>query len=138
MGLRKYLGSDRRRHSRYPAAVEVEFQVWDAAKQIPRTGRVRGQLTDISLAGACLQTNHTLIEGHHILLDNDPEGNAPLCIVLPASPEGGSWTITAHVLWYNSIEGERRYKFDVGLQFVNLSPSDRERLRGLLTSVSTA
>lgn len=138
MGLRKYLGFDRRRHDRYPAALDVEFQVWDAARQIPRTGKVLGRLTNISLSGACLQTNHTLIEGHHILLDNDSEGNTPLCIVLPPSAEEDSVPVTAQVLWYNRGEGERRYQFDVGLQFVNFSPSDRERLQILLNSLATS
>ena len=136
MGLKKYLGLDRRSHSRYPVAVEVEFHIWDASKQEARTGKVRGQLSDISSTGACLQTNHTLIEGHHLLLDNDPEGNTPLILLLPSSSEDESWTIEAQVLWYNKIEMERRYQFDVGLKFVDFSPSDQKKLRDLLASLS--
>ena len=85
MGLKKYLGLDRRSHSRYPVAVEVEFQIWDDVTKKPRTEKVRGRLTDISPIGACLQTNHMLIEGYHLLLDNDPSGQTPLVLTLPAS-----------------------------------------------------
>ena len=134
MGLRKYLGLDRRSHSRYPVAVEVKFQIWDSATQKPRTEKVRGRLTDISPIGACLQTNHMLIDGYHLLLDNDPSGQTPLVLTLPASTGEGHWDIKAQVLWYNKVEGERRYHFDVGLSFVDVSPTERENLNALLKS----
>ncbi len=138
MGLRKYLGLDRRSHSRHPVAVEVEFQVWDGVKQEPRTEKVRGLLTDISPIGACLQTNHMLIEGYHLLLDNDPNGKTPLVLTLPSSTGEGQWAIKAQVLWYNQVEGERRYHFDVGLSFVDVSPSERKNLNALLKSHSSS
>jgi hypothetical protein len=136
MGLKKYLGLERRSHSRYPAAVDVEFQVWDSDKQEPRTGKVRGRLTDISPIGACLQTNQTLIEGYHLLLDKDPGGKTPLVVSLPSASQESQWTIKAQVLWYNKIESERRYQFDVGLNFVDLSSTERENLRALLNSLA--
>jgi len=136
MGLRKYLGLERRRHSRYSAAVDVEFQVWDSVEQRPRTDKVQGQLTDISPIGACLQTNHMLIQGHHLHLDNDPAGNTPLVLTLSSSGEGDPWTIKAQVLWYNKFESERKYQFDVGLNFVDVSPTEREKLISLLRFLS--
>ena len=134
MGLRKYFGLDRRSHSRYPVAVEAEFQIWDGVAQKPRTEKVRGRLTNISASGACLQTNHMLIEGYHLLLDNDPSGQTPLVLTLASSTGEGQWTIKAQVLWYNKFEGERRYQFDVGLSFVDVSPSELENLNTLLKS----
>jgi c-di-GMP-binding flagellar brake protein YcgR len=136
MGLRKYLGLERRRHSRYSAAVDVEFQVWDSVEQRPRTDKVQGRLTDISPIGACLQTNHMLIQGHHLHLDNDPAGNTPLVLTVSSSGEGDSWTIKAQVLWYNKFESERKHQFDVGLNFVDVSPTEREKLISLLRSLS--
>jgi hypothetical protein len=130
MGLRKYLGLDRRSHSRYPVAVEVEFQIWDSATQKPRTEKVRGRLTDISPIGACLQSNHMLIEGYHLLLDNDPGGQTPLVLTLPASAAEGHW--------YIKVTGERKYQFDVGLSFVDVSSSERENLNALLRSQSSS
>ena len=134
MGLKKYFGLDRRSHSRYPVTVEAEFQIWDGVTQKPRTEKVRGRLTDISPIGACLQTNHMLIEGYHLLLDNDPSGKTPLVLTLPASAREGHWDIKAQVLWYNKVKGERRYQFDVGLSFMDVSPTERENLNALLKS----
>jgi c-di-GMP-binding flagellar brake protein YcgR len=136
MGLRKYLGLERRRHSRFSAAVDVEFQVWDSVEQKPRTDKVQGRLTDISPIGACLQTNQMLIQGHHLHLDNDPAGNTPLVLTLSTSGEGGPWTIKAQVLWYNKFESARKHQFDVGLSFVDVSQTEREKLLSLLRSLS--
>ena len=136
MGLKKYFGLDRRSHSRHPAAVDVEFQIWDAIKEEPRTGKVQGRLTDISPIGACLQTNHMLIEGYHLLLDNDPGGKTPLAVALPSASGEDPWTIKAQVLWYNKIEAERKFHFDVGLNFVDVSPSEKENLLALLKSLT--
>jgi hypothetical protein len=138
MGIKKYLGLERRRSSRLAVAVEVEFHVWDALKGEARTGNVPGRLTDISLEGACLQSNRTLIEGHHLLLDDDLEGNTPLVISLKSSPEGETWSIQAQVLWYNRSESNRRYQFDVGLKFVALSPDQRQNLTALMESLAAS
>ena len=136
MGIRKYFGLERRSHSRYSAAVDVEFQVWDSAEERPRTDKVQGRLTEISPIGACLQTNHMLIQGHHLHLDNDPLGNTPLLITVSASGEEETWTVKGQVLWYNKFESARKFQFDVGLSFVDVSPAEKEKLLSLLRSLS--
>ena len=136
MGIRKYFGLERRKHSRFSAAVDVEFQVWDSVEQKPRTDKVQGRLTDISPIGACLQTNQMLIQGYHLHLDNDPAGNTPLVLTVSSSGEGEPWTIKAQVLWYNKFERERKYQFDVGLSFVDVSQSEREKLTSLLRELA--
>ncbi|MEJ2428140.1 MAG: PilZ domain-containing protein [Deltaproteobacteria bacterium] len=93
-------------------------------------------LTDISPIGACLQTNQMLIQGHHLHLDNDPAGNTPLVLTISASGEGEPWTIKAQVLWYNKFERERKHQFDVGLSFVDVSQTEREKLTSLLRELS--
>ena len=136
MGIRKYFGLERRKHSRFSAAVDVEFQVWDSVEQKPRTDKVQGRLTDISPIGACLQTNQMLIQGHHLHLDNDPAGNTPLVLTISSSGEEEPWTIKAQVLWYNKFESERKHQFDVGLSFVDVSQTEREKLTSLLRELS--
>jgi hypothetical protein len=137
MGIRKYFSFERRRQWQSRPAVDMEFHVWDAVRQRPLTEKVQGRLTDISLEGACLQTNQTLIQGHHILLDDDPEGNTPLALALPSPGEENGRTIKAQVVWYNRIAAARRYQFDVGLKFVDLSPIERQHLESLLKALST-
>jgi hypothetical protein len=136
MGLKKYLGLERRRLSRYRTAVDVEFYVWDAAQQKPRTGKAFGRLTEISLEGACLQTSHVLIDGHHILRDNDLEGGTPLVLDLPPSVEGVPRSVKAQIIWYNRISANRAFQFDVGLKFLDISETEKQNLRSLIKSAS--
>jgi hypothetical protein len=136
MGLKKYLGLERRRLSRYRTAVDVEFYIWDAAQQKPRTGKVFGRLTEISLEGACLQTSHVLIDGHHILRDNDLEGGTPLVLDLPPSVEGVPRSVKAQIIWYKRISANRAFQFDVGLKFPDISETEKQNLRSLIKSAS--
>jgi hypothetical protein len=77
-----------------------------------------------------------IIEGYHLLLDNDPTGKTPLAITLPSPSGDESWTIKAQVLWFNKYEAERKYQFDVGLNFVDVSRSEQKKLHALLKSLS--
>ena len=137
MGLKKYLGLERRQLPRHTVGVAVEFFVWDAGQQKPRTGRLTGRLGEISLEGACLQTNNILIDGYHILRDNDLEGETPLVVDLPPSAEGAACSIKARVMWYNRNAANRPFQFDVGLKFLDISETERQRLRDLIKSSST-
>lgn len=137
MDLKKYLGLERRHIPRHTAGVAVEFYVWDAGKHKARTGRISGRLWEISLEGACLQTNNILIDGYHILRDNAPEDETPLVVDLPPSAEGVPCSIKARVIWYNRNAVNRPLQFDVGLKFLDVSETERQRLRDLIKSVST-
>ena len=130
--FKKYLGRERRRFSRYPVALAVEFYVWDIRRHEALTEKVQGLLTDISHQGACLQSNRTMIGGHHLLLDDDLEGNTPVLLTLPSSPEEDPLLIQAQVLWYNRVSVERKYQFDIGVKFVNLSSDQQQRLEALI------
>jgi len=135
MGLRKYLGLERRHLPRHTSGWAVEFLVWDAGQQKPRTGKLSGRLGEISLEGACLQTNNILIDGYHILRD-DLEGETPLVVDLPPSAEGVPCSIKARVIWYNRNAVNRPFQFDVGLKFLDVSETERQRLRELIKSAS--
>ena len=135
--MKKDSDPDRRSVSRSTASIDVEFHVWDAVEKKPLTRKVQGRLTNISPRGACLQTNQPLIDGYHLMRDNDLEGGTPLILDLPASPEGGPFTIKSQVLWYNRISPEGPFHFNVGLKFVDISPTERKQLEDLIRSAST-
>jgi hypothetical protein len=134
--LKKIFHKDRRRYPRYTIYTEVEFYIWDTIGHRPRTDRVRGCLTQVSIKGACLQTNEILIEGYHLLLHNDPSGKAVLMIEVPSSSGAPAWKVQADVISYNKRAERRRYQFDVHLQFVNLSSVDMKNLEQWIRSIS--
>jgi hypothetical protein len=135
--MKKDSDPDRRSVSRSTASIDLEFHVWDAVEEKPLTRKVQGRLTNISPKGACLQTNQPLIDGYHLMRDNDLEGGTPLILDLPASPEGQPFTIKSQVLWYNRISPEGPFHFNVGLKFIDLSPTERKQLEDLIRSAST-
>jgi hypothetical protein len=136
MDLKKFLGLDRRQHPRFNVAIDVEFYVWDEGAQKPLTDKYQAGLTNFSLIGACLQTNHILIAGHHLMIHNDVEGKTPLVldIPFPNSGEVSSRKIKAQVLWYKKGGEERRFQFDVGLKFIGLTEDDLQSLKTLIQS----
>lgn len=136
IALKKFFGLERRQHPRCDVTVDVEFHVWDAVGQKPLTKKFAAGLTNISLEGACLQTSHILIAGHHLMIHNDVEGKTPLFIYIPsaAAGESSSWKLKANVVWYKKAEEERKFLFDVGLEFIDLSEDDRKNLQTLLKS----
>ncbi len=136
MGLKKYLGLERRHLSRYKTTVDVEFYVWDAPQQKPRTGKVTGRLTEISFEGACLRTSHIIVDGHHIMRDNDLEGGTPLVLDLPPSVEGVPRSVKAQVIWYNRVSDNGPFQFDVGLRFIDITAAEKQTLRSLVKSAS--
>jgi c-di-GMP-binding flagellar brake protein YcgR len=134
MGLKNFFGLERRRNSRHEIAIDVEFQVWDESALKPLTRKCSGGLTNISLEGACLQTNHILIAGHHLMIHNDVEGKTPLILEVPfpASEDASPRKLKAQVIWYKKVGEENRFQFDVGLKFIGLSEDDQKNLECLL------
>ncbi len=136
--MRKDSSPDRRGLTRDVASMEVEFHVWNAAEKRPLTKKVPGRLTNVSSKGACLQTNQTLIDGYHLMLDDDIEGGTPLILDFPPSPDGTPLTVKAQVLWYNRGPAEEKFRFNVGLKFMDLFPPERKQLESLIKSASAA
>src|SRR5512136_1578376 len=134
MDLKKFLGLDRRQHPRFNVAIDVEFYVWDEGAQKPLTNKLHAGLTNVSLIGACLQTNHILIAGHHLMIHNDVEGKTPLILEVPfpASGDASPRKLKAQVVWYKKVGEENRFQFDVGLKFIGLSEDDQKNLESLL------
>jgi hypothetical protein len=135
--MRKNSGPDRRSLSRNVACIDVAFHIWDAVEKKPLTRKVPGRLSNISSKGACLQTSQTLIDGHHLMRDNDIEGSTPLVLDLPPAPGGTPFTLKAQILWYNRIPPDGPFHFSVGLKFIDISPAERKQLEDLIRSAST-
>ena len=133
-GLKKLLRRERRRYPRHPVSTDVEYYAWDLTKKKPLSEKAQGCLTAVSLKGACLQTNQLQIGDYHLFLDNDPKGKTVLAIELPSLSDQGLWRVQARVISYDRSSDERKYQFDVRLQFVNTSATDLKHLEQLIKS----
>jgi c-di-GMP-binding flagellar brake protein YcgR len=130
---RKYFALERRRQFRPSAAIDVEFYVWNEAAEKPLTGKASGRIINISSKGACLKTNTARIGGHHLVINNNLEGKTPLILEFPSSPQGTACTLKSQILWYKRNGGEDKFKFEYGLQFIELSPTQQKLLQSLIT-----
>jgi hypothetical protein len=135
MGCRKYLALERRRQPRYPIAIDVEFYVWDKVTKKPLTAKVTGRLVNVSGKGARLQTNTVRIGSHHLVVSGGLEGESALILEFPTSSEGIPWILKAQILWYNSIGAEGGFKFEFGIGFVDISPSQKKCLESVIKSI---
>jgi hypothetical protein len=133
-GLKKYMRRERRSYPRHPVCTDVEFFVWDLVKKKPRTDKAQGCITAVSLKGACLQTNQLQMGDYHLFLDHDPKGKTVLAIEVPSPSGEKPWVIQAKVISYDKFPEQRRYQFDVRLQFVNPSATDLKNLEQLIKS----
>jgi hypothetical protein len=134
LGWRKYFALERRRQARYPIAIDVEFYVFDEVTKNPLTAKATGRLVNISSKGARLQTNTVRIGYHHLVISSSPEGETPLILEFPPSSEGIPLTLKAQISWYNTIGAESEFKFEFGIRFVDIPPTQQKRLESLIKS----
>ena len=129
---------ERRSLTRKDTSIDTQFHVYDAAEKRPLTRKVPALLTNLSAKGACLETGQTLIDGYHLMLNDDVEGETPLILDLPASGDGSPFTLKARVLWYNRIPGQTQFRFRVGIKFVDVSAEEKKQLESLIRAATTS
>lgn len=135
MGWRKYFALERRRRPRYPTAIGVEFYVRDRVTGEPLTAKATGRLVNISGKGVCLQTNTVRIGYHHLVMSGGLEGETALILEFPPSSEGVPWTLKTQILWYNAIGAKGEFKFEFGIEFVEISPTQQKCLESVIKSM---
>jgi len=122
---------ERRSENRKAASIGVQFHVYDTAEKRPLTRKEPGLLVNLSMKGACLEIGQPMIDGYHLMRDDDVEGATPLILDLPASGDDGPFTLKARVLWYNRIPGETQFRFRVGIKFIDISAEEKKHLENL-------
>jgi hypothetical protein len=135
--LKKYMRRERRRYPRHSICTDVDFFVWDTLTRRPRTDKVGGCLTAVSVKGACLQTRQLQMGSHHLFLDNDPGGRTVVMIEVPASSGEPPWKIQARIVSYDKHPERRKYPFDVRLQFENPTPAEIKNIEQFIKSNSS-
>ncbi len=129
---------ERRSVNRKAASIQVQFHVYGTAEKRPLTRKEPGLLVNLSIKGTCLEIGQPMIDGYHLMRDDDVEGGTPLILDLPASGDSGPFTLKAKVLWYNRIPGETQFRFRVGIKFIDISPEEKKNLENLIRTATTA
>ncbi|MGE5252440.1 MAG: PilZ domain-containing protein [Planctomycetaceae bacterium] len=129
---------ERRSLARNAASIDVHFHVYNTVEKKPLTPKVPGLLVNLSAKGACLEIGQPMIDGYHLMRDDDVEGATPLFLDLPASGDRGPFLLKARVLWYNRIPGGTQFHFRVGIKFIDVSPEEKKALENLIRTATTS
>ncbi len=105
--------------------MDVEFCLWDPKEDLPLTGKTSGRLVNISSKGACLLSNTVRLGNHHLVMSCGLEGENLLLIELHSFPEEFSWKVKARIHWYNRRSPEEGFKFELGIEFVEICRESR-------------
>lgn len=108
-------GSERRRFLRVPTDIPVRYSLPKNSNNL-KNGRTK----DISIGGICMTVNEKLNPKVRLCLEIESEGSPP-----PISAKG-------EVVWVKEAVEQKnaegiRY-FDIGIEFKDISPKDKERL----------
>ncbi len=132
MDWRSYFGLERRKQLRSPVTLDVEFCLWDPKDGVPLTDKVSGRLVNISPDGACLISNTVRIDNHHLVMSCGLEGEYLLMIEPHSFPEDFSWQLKSRIAWYNRREPEEEFKFEFGIEFIEICREGEEQEDALL------
>jgi c-di-GMP-binding flagellar brake protein YcgR len=118
----------------YPLMVNYRIIGGGDKERISRT--IEGQTKDVSLGGMCLQTNILEINGLHIYIDtnNIYQNLLALEIDLPFCDK--KIKTVGKVAWYNLSTRRRKYQYDVGIIFLEMSNKDEKNLSRFLNKSS--
>lgn len=116
--------------TQYPLMVRYRIIRGGDREKISRT--IEGQTKDISLGGMCLQTNVLEINGLHIYIDpnNIYQNVLQLEIDIPFCDE--KIKTLGKVAWYNLSTRRRKYQYDVGIVFLEMSDKGEKNLNRFL------
>jgi hypothetical protein len=134
-GWRKYFALERRKQLRYPSAINVEFYVCHGVTNKPLTTKGTGRLVSISHKGARLQTNTVRIGSYHLVISSALQEKTALIFEFLPFAEGVPWTIESQILWYNRISVEGGFKFEFGVEFCDISPTQQKCLESAINSI---
>lgn len=134
-GWRKYFPLERSKQLRYPIAINVEFYIWDGVTNKPLTTKGTGRLVSISRKGARLHTNTVRIGSYHLVISSGLQEKTALMFEFLPSAEGVPWTIKSRILWYNRSSVEDGFKFEFGVEFCDISPTQQKCLESAIRSV---
>lgn len=127
--MKKYGFLEKRSSKRVSMSVSVRLVVVDTerAKMLAGLDLIQlrlGTICDISLAGMCIKTND-LKEEWLTPMTTGLIG-AALKFLLPGLPQ--PINVTAEIKWIKRTDKTDKYKYILGLRFVNLKPACRDLL----------
>ncbi|MEW6326580.1 MAG: PilZ domain-containing protein [Thermodesulfobacteriota bacterium] len=138
IGLVGIIFSEKRRFKRLEVNLPVHLCVVETAPLRPVTKSIIGNLCDLTPGGARIEVNSVIINGLHLFYDvnNHPYRRLELTLEMPDN--GGKISFQGRISWYDRKEGSSRFNCTFGVELIDITPEERERLYNFLFNIKRA
>jgi len=125
------LHKERRRTKRFRLDLLTRFRIIPPSHPDKASSFLAAQIYDLSEGGMRILTNTVHAEGLHIFhaTVSPPEQCILEIRIVDLDPP---LTIHGKVVWYDKMEQDPSYEFQIGLEFVNLTKDQQETIRTIL------
>ncbi len=130
------MSRERRRTKRYRADLPARFRIIPPSTPGDATPFESAQVQDLSEGGVRMLTNTVRVQGLHIL--QPTVTTSEQCILEIELPHGDPpLTVPGKVAWYDQAGEDSPFSFQAGVQFIDLSPEQKQEIRSLLQRLKT-
>ena len=129
-----YQGPERRKFPRVRKELEFSYVVVSGKNRKVCSKTRLAQTNDISLGGLRFKTKELIVDGLHISFDTISKGRTRNRLVLQFQLPGFSNNIkvSGEVAWYEVVEAGPEPTYAVGIEFINISPKEKEAIKRLV------
>ena len=136
-GKSRHKRIDSRRYARIDVALDVRFVIISVDPEAKLSSEtIQSETKSISVNGACLATNVLQSGGLHICASTSGLEKNKLKLEIDLPSDSKKITPLGEVRWYNLTseeeDDERKYLYNVGISFIDLSKEDREALEAFI------
>ena len=128
--MNKRRQKERRKSARITRSLPLTFQLIKKTNKEKITSKLKGQTTDLSETGICMETNNVIADGHHVLTEGmDINNLLAVEIFLPKE----SFTLTCYttVLRYDLASENAGRRLLVYLEIIEIEPKSQKKWRQL-------
>ncbi len=131
MVFQRFFKKERRKGPRVPLRVKIFLNILPSDSQEVASSSVEGEIKNISMKGACILLPTMTIQGHHLFMSSNGSLEHRLILSLPDDDTSDELSIPIEMKWYKDSE-DKKFPFEAGVQFGNLSADTRQRLKQFL------
>jgi hypothetical protein len=134
----EYQGPERRKFPRVKKALKFSYVVVSGIDRKVCSKTRLAQTEDISLGGLRFETKEIIVDGLHMSFDKasraseGPPIRNRLVLQFQAPGFSDSIEVSGEVAWYEVAEEGPEPTYAVGIEFVNVSPENREAIKSLV------
>jgi len=138
IGILGIIFSEKRKFKRLDVGLPVHLCVVETAPLRPVTSSIIGKLCDLTPAGARVEVSTVIINGLHLFYDVNSHPYRRLELTLEMPDNSGKISFQGRISWYDRKEDGSQFNYNFGVELINITPEERERLYNFLFNIKKA